>query len=277
MSMIRGFWDPVGWTRVNLRVLALGGAALVACALGAPAHAAAATGPVVTNVLETGPSRGITGFRATFNRAMNRAEARTVANYALFGIRAGGARTRIPLRSAVYSPSKRSVKATAARPFAQTRFRRLRIHFNGRRGGLADLRGRLLDGNRDGRAGGDAVSRFRLITGTNVSFRDRDGDRATISIRNGGRLDAIAPIGGPPRQNSQFWVLDPNANQSTLSGTVRPAPNSDGTVTVAEISGTSGIDTTAIVATLPCPPPPDRRCRIQVNTLTFSSNATGIG
>jgi hypothetical protein len=275
--MIRGFWDRVGWTRVNLRVLALGGAALVACALGAPAHAAAATGPVVTEVLETGPSRGITGFRATFNRPMNRAEARTVANYALFGIRASGARTRIPLRSRVHLPSRRSVKATAVRPFAQTQFRRLEVRFNGHRGGLEGVRGRRMDGNRDGRAGGDAVSRFRLISGTNVSFRDRDGDRATISIRNGGQLDAIAPIGGPPTQNSQFWILDPIAGGSTLSGTVRPTPTSDGTLTIAEISGTGGVDTTEIIATAPCPPPPDRRCVIRVNTLTFSSNATGIG
>jgi hypothetical protein len=151
------------------------------------------------------------------------------------------------------------------------------MRFNGRRGGLTGVRGRLLDGDRDGRAGGDAISRFRLITGTSVSFRDRDGDRATIRIRNGGRLDAIAPVGGPPTQNSQFWVLDPIAGQSTLSGTVRPAPTSDGTVTVAEISGIGGVDTTQIVVTTACPPPPERRCAVQVNTLTFSSNATGIG
>jgi hypothetical protein len=255
---------------------ALAGTAIPATgAVGAPA--AAASGPVVTKVLETGPSRGITGFRATFNRAMNRAEVRTVANYALFGVRANGARTRIPLRSVAYSRSRRSVKVTAARPFAQTRFRRLEMRFNGRRGGLTGVRGRLLDGDRDGRAGGDAISRFRLITGTSVSFRDRDGDRATITIRNGGRLDAIAPIGGPRRQKTQFWVLDPIAGRSTLSATVQTTPRADGTVTVAEISGTGGVDTTEIIVTQPCPPPPEKRCVVRVNTLTFSSNATGIG
>src|SRR5439155_11702418 len=111
------------------------------------------------------------------------------------------------------------------------------------------------------------VFRFALFSGTTVTFTDRDRDRATLSIANGGSLDGIRPIRGSATQNTQFWILDPIALRSTLSGTVRRSSTGDGIVVIAEIIGLDKKEFTPLLS----------NTSFRVNTLTFSSNATGIG
>jgi hypothetical protein len=224
------------------------------------------TGPVITRVLETGPSRGITGAVLQFNEDLDPTRAGNVANYSLFGIGQGGRRTRIALGSAAYDPVARTVTLTAGAPFMQTQFRQLMLRVNGRRGGLTDLAGNR-PGARNRRPGGDAVFRFAVFSGTTVTFTDRDGDRATLNIANGGRLDGIRPLQGPATQNTQFWILDPIALRSTLGGSVQRSPRGDGIVVIAEIIGLDKKEFTPLLS----------NTSFRVNTLTFSSNATGIG
>ncbi len=97
---------------------------------------------------------------------------------------------------------------------------------DGRRG-LRDRNGMRLDGNRNGRPGGTAVFRFELITGTVVSFAEPDGDRAILNLTGGGSLDGITPISGPRTQHTQFWILDPIARMTKLSGSVTRASSAD--------------------------------------------------
>src|SRR5205823_5330234 len=127
------------------------------------------------------------------------------------------------------------------------------------------------------RLGSDAVLQFEVFSGTTATFTDRDRDQATLNIANGGSLDGIRPIPvrGPGRkttrvsatQNTQFWILDPIALRSTLSGTVRRSSTGDGIVVIAEIIGLDKKEFTPLL----------RNTSFRVNTLTFSSNATGIG
>jgi hypothetical protein len=222
-------------------------------------------GVMALKVGETGKSRGITGFRAAFSGRLDKQSAQKVRNYAFVGTRPDGTRARIALRSARYLPRRRAVRVRVAEPFEQTNFTKLRIQLKGRRGGLTDAKGRRLDGDRDGRPGGDAPFRFRVISGKTVTFTDRDGDQAKITIKRGGRLDGIAPIGGPAEQRTQFWILDPIALRSTLSGTVRP--RGDGIVVIAEIIGLDKVNTSALL----------QNSQFKVNVLTQTSNATGRG
>jgi hypothetical protein len=246
------------------RVLCL---TLACSAIAAPAGAAAAAGPLVTTLGETGASRGITGFRVKFDRAMDAARADRVGNYVLVGVSGSGRRTRIGLLSAASEAAGRRVKVTTVRPFNQRRFRRLEIRLRGGPGGLTDTRGRRLDGDQNGRAGGDALIRFGLRLGSTLRVRERDGDRATIRLRRGGTIDAIVPIGGPTTLRTQFWILDPIAFRSTLSGVVQQSPSGDGIVVIAEIIGLDKVNTRPLLT----------NTSFRVNTLTFSSNATGIG
>jgi hypothetical protein len=240
---------------------------LALCAVAAPPSAAAAAGPLVTKLGETGASRNISGFRVTFDRAMDATRAGRVGNYVLVGVDRYGQRTRIGLLSAASEAAGRRVKITAVQPFNQRQFRRLEIRLRGGPGGLTDTRGRRLDGDRNGRAGGDALIRFGLRFGTTLRLTERDGDRATITLRRGGSLDAIVPIGGPRTLRTQFWIVDPISRQSTLSGTVQRSPSSNGIVVIAEIIGLDKTIATPLLT----------NTRFRVNTLTFSSNATGIG
>lgn len=224
------------------------------------------TGPVITRVLETGPSRGITGAVLQFDEDLDPARAGNVANYSLFGIGRGGRRTRITLSSAAYDPVARTVTLAASAPFMQTNFRQIMFRVNGRRNGVTDFAGNRL-GARNRRPGGDAVLQFAVFSGTTVTFTDRDGDRATLNIANGGRLDGIRPLRGPASQTTQFWILDPIALRSTLSGAVQRSPRGDGLVVIAEIIGLDKKEFTPLLT----------NTSFRVNTLTFSSNATGLG
>jgi len=202
-----------------------------------------------------------------FNEDLRPASAERLRNYSFFAF-AGGRRQRIALGSAVYDPVTRAVTLTVREPFGQTQFTRLQIIVRGTRGGVTDLRRNLLDGEPDGEPGGDAVSRFRVFSGTAVSFRDLDGDLATLVLTGGGSIDGIEPIRAPERrvprrQLTQFWILDPIALKSTLDGTVRP--RGDGIVVIAEIIGLDKKEFTPLIT----------NPSFRVNTLTFSSNATG--
>ncbi len=106
------------------------------------------------------------------------------------------------------------------------------------------------------------VATFNVLSGRSLTFKDADGDVATITIDGPGRLDAITDARS---KKTQFWILDPIALRSTLSGTVRP--KGDGIVVIAEIIGLDKKEFTPLLT----------NTSFKVNTLTFSSNATGIG
>ena len=235
------------------------------------------TGPTIVRMLETGKSRGITGAVLTFNEDLNPTQARDIRNYALIGVKGTnlkvtGAKARrnqtpIALGSAVYDPIERTVTLTASQPFMQTQFQQLLFKVNGQRQhGVRDLAGNLLN-TRNRRGGGDSQFQFAVFSGTTVSFTDRDGDVATLNIANGGSLDGIRPLKGPATQNTQFWILDPIALRSTLSGSVQRGTRGDGIVVIAEFIGLDKKEFTPLL----------NNTSFRVNTLTFSSNATGKG
>lgn len=227
------------------------------------------TGPILLRIGLTGPSRGITGAVLHFNEDLRPVSAENLRNYSFFAF-AGGRRQRIALGSAVYDPAMRAVTLTVSEPFGQTQFTRLQIIVRGKKGGLIDLRRNLIDGEPDGEPGGDAVFQFRVFSETAVTFRDLDGDLATLVLTGGGQLDGVVPIRAPERrapkrQRTQFWILDPIALKSTLSGTVLETSGSNGIVVIAEIIGLDKKEFTPLIT----------NPRFRVNTLTFSSNATG--
>src|SRR5206468_11126798 len=130
-------------------------------------------------------------------RSINPAPARNRANYT-FPTK-GKKKTRLTLTSATYDPVARTATITVA-PFSQTLFKELEITVSGKKNGIRDTAGNLLDGDANGKPGGDAVVTFRVFSGTSITFTDRDGDQATLRIADGGRLDGITPIKAPKTQ-----------------------------------------------------------------------------
>ena len=223
-------------------------------------------GPQVEFIGLTGPSRGISGAVVHFNEDMDPATAVNLANYRLTAIRRNGTAVLKQFTAAVYDPVGRKVTLTLD-PFEQTRFFRMGLRVKGSAGGVTDLAGNLLDGDRNSRRGGDAVQIFEIFSGTRLSFLDRDGDRVILVITAGGgtRLDGVRPIGGPRTQLTQFWVVDPVALVSTLDGAVIRSATGDGIVVISEIIGLDKKEFTPIT----------KNSSFRFNRLTFSPIATG--
>ena len=223
-------------------------------------------GPQVEFIGLTGPSRGISGAVVHFNEDIDPATAVNLANYRLLAIRRNGTAVRKPFTAAVYDPVGRKVTLTLD-PFEQMRFFRMGLRVKGSAGGVTDLAGNLLDGDRNHQRGGDAVQIFEVFSGSRLKFTDRDGDRVTLAITAGGgtRLDGVRPIGGPATQLTQFWVVDPIALVSTLNGSVIPSRTGDGIVVIAEIIGLDKKEFTPITT----------NSAFRFRRLTFSPIATG--
>ena len=195
------------------------------------------TGPQVTRIGLTGPSRGITGAVVHFNEDLDPATAQNPDNYTLTGTGLRGGSQRLKFSSAVYDLATRTVTLQAAQPFIQTQFRQFDFRVNGKRGGVTDAVGNLLDGNERGKSGGDATLKFKVFTGLTVSITDRDGDQATLVLDVGGSIDGILPIKAPKTQLIQFWLLDVISLESTLTGTIKKGPKGNGIIVIAEIIG----------------------------------------
>jgi len=229
-----------------------------------------ATGPLVEFIGLTGPSRGIDGAVVHFNEDMDPATVQNVDNYQFIAAGGHGRPEKKPITSAVYDPVERRVTLTFA-PFEQTDFKKTALRINGkpskgsRPTGVSDVAGNLLDGDRNGKAGGDAVQLFKVFSSEAVTFKDRDGDRVTLEVTGGGHLDGVLPHGGPAAQTTQFWIVDPISLQTTLSGSVQKSSRGDGIVVIAEIIGLDKKELTPLLTNR----------AIRVNTLTFSSDATG--
>jgi hypothetical protein len=222
--------------------------------------------PQVRQVLLTGPSRGISGATVQFSEDMNESTVENLANYT-FTARGRG-RITIALTSANYDPATRTVVLAASQTFAQTEFKTLEFKVKGKSGGVQDMAGNRLDGTGRGRPGSDSISRFAVFSGTTITLTDRDGDQGTLTLANGGRLDGIVPVKNKNRgQRTQFWILDPVPLRSTLTGSVTKGTTGDGIIVIAEIIGLDKKDFTPLLSST----------SFRVNTLTFSSNATGIG
>jgi hypothetical protein len=193
--------------------------------------------------------------------------AQNLANYKLVGRGAPGGKQTIQFTSAVYDAATRTVRLTAATPFRQAQFDRLEFEVRGKKGGVKDFAGNLLDGDTNGKPGGNAELLFRVFSGTTVTVRDGDGDIATLTVdTNTTTIDGIEPIRAPKTQLIQFWLVNVTPLDTTLSGSIRPSRTGDGIVVVAEIIGLDKKEFR----------PNTLLAGFTFNRLTYSTNATGL-
>lgn len=222
-------------------------------------------GPQVTFIGLTGPSRGIDGAVVHFDEDLNEASAENLANYTLIAVPRRGRTQRVAFTSAIYDPVGRTV--TLGLPaFEQTDFKKTAVRVIGKLGGVTDLAGNLLDGNRNGRPGGNAMQLFRIFSGETVTVRDKDGDKLTLTLANGGHIDGVLPLGGPQTQEIQFWIVDPISLVSVASGSVTRSRRGNGLIVVAEIIGLDKKEFAPLIT----------NSSIIVRRLTFSPDATGL-
>lgn len=222
-------------------------------------------GPQITFVGLTGPSRGIDGAVIHYNEDLDPVSATNLENYTFIAVPRRGRVHRVAVNSAAYDPVGRTV-TLGVPAFEQTDFKRTAIKVNGKKGGVTDLEGNVLDGNRNGKPGGNATQIFKIFSGEKVTVKDKDGDRLTLILANGGHIDGVLPMNGPQTQDIQFWVVDPISLVTVASGSVKPSKRGDGLVVIAEIIGLDKKDFHPLVT----------NPSIIVNRLTFSPDATGL-
>ena len=182
-----------------------------------------------------GPSGTIQSFSFAFDLALDPARAVDLRNYHLFAMgRAGvfGPSTRrtLALRSATYNPATNTVTLIPKKSLASGLF--FEVMVDGTSGhGVSDTTGRLIDGNGDGQPGGDYVALF--ARGKALTYRDRDGDVVSVTLRGGGVLELSQRADGTIQQ---LRVVGAVPGRSVLSGRVVRSGKGDGRTTLGRIA-----------------------------------------
>ena len=102
--------------------------------------------------------------------------------------------------------------------------------------GVSDTTGRLIDGNGDGQPGGDYVAVF--ARGKTLSYRDRDGDLVSVTLRGGGVLELSQRADGTIQQ---LRVVGAVPGRSVLSGRVVRSGKGNGKTMLGAIVGLDGV------------------------------------
>ena len=169
-----------------------------------------------------------------FSEDMDPIAVTNLTYYSLTTVPKKGRPASVQFDSAAYDPTLRMVTLKLNQGFMQTESKKLALRIRARgTTGVKDAYGNLLDGNRDGKIGGDAVQLFKVFSGETLKFRDRDGDKVTLELTGGGHLDGVLPLGGPPDQQTQFWIVDPISLVTRLNGTVTKSRTGNGIVVIA--------------------------------------------
>jgi hypothetical protein len=146
---------------------------------------------------------------------------------------------RVALVSARYDAAADRVILTPASPLpVNTLYRVVVNHLTtpGAGSGVADRSGNLLDGDGDGRPGGPFVA--DVGAGTNLSYRNQDGDRVTLRLSQGGRMDLWLDADGEARRLSFSGTV---ARRSKLSGTLARSRAGNGRTARPALEGEAGV------------------------------------
>jgi hypothetical protein len=111
---------------------------------------------------------------------------------------------------------------------------------------LTDARGNILDGDGDFTTG-DAHT-VLLGRGTKFSIIDAAGDKGSLKLAKGGVMEFRLGL-GDAAPNVQ--LLDVVAGSSALSGKVKKSKTGDGRVTIASLTGTTGVNLEKLVRCSP--------------------------
>ena len=189
-------------------------------------------GPTV-QALRTDTGRGGADLVVTFSDEVTNL---TAANFA---VRTPGRDGRFgtsddrttPVRSVSFLPGQRTARVSLGRGFRPGQLQQLVLRPEGGPAGVA------LDGDANGRPGGSFAATFGV--GSDLRFTDVDGDRVTLRLRGGGRLETL---GGADGAVQQVRVVGARSGRTVLSGEVRRARSGgDGRVDLPAVLGLDGV------------------------------------
>jgi hypothetical protein len=180
------------------------------------------------------PGGSIGTLVLTFSEALATAPALATSNYSVLafgrdGLPGTADDRAIPVAGLALDPTATVLTITLGAGIPAGQFAQLAV--SGVAGGLTDLAGNLLDGDANGQPGGTYLSTF--ARGTNLAYRDADGDQVSLGIRGGGLMELTRDSRG---EAQVVRVVNPVPFRSTLFGSVRRG-SGRGTTTIQRISG----------------------------------------
>lgn len=183
----------------------------------------------------------------SFSEALNPAKATNLQNYTLTsagpdGIFGNGDDFSAGIATAKYDAALETVTLTPKTAIPTGQF--VKVFVNGSSDkAVADPSGLKLDGEfmgslptGDGTPGGD----FTIIqaAAASLSYKDHDGDAVSISLQNGGILQLIRSLDG---EGKLLSIIDAIAGMTALNGSVTMSGGGDGTTTLKQIFGLTGV------------------------------------
>lgn len=188
------------------------------------------TGSVVTNLVEN-VAAGRASLVVTFSEPLAPASAEYLANYSVRNVNAPGS---IPVVSARYDVTAQTVTLGLARPTPANRPVALTI--NGGLTGVTGLDGVLFDGDNDQQPGGNYIA--LLTEGRSINFVDSAADRANIRLTGPGEMQLVQLPNGDP---TSLRIDGAVAGRTTLTGSLRPGPGSQGTISFPQLVGITNV------------------------------------
>jgi hypothetical protein len=213
----------------------------------------AAASPIVAQQF-VGTPEGITSVVLTFNVALDPATAQNPDSYELIkkfrsdgsdgfggfgGKEADSSNSHVPLESATYDAAANTVTLLPKNVFTLRQSFTVIVARGKGPNAIMTAAGTALDGNSNGRPGDDAILRFKANVRKRYSFREADGDRATIRVEDGpGRFLYFNPKRG--LSSPSFFLRETDAS-TVITGTVKKGKRGDGVVDIAQITGVGQI------------------------------------
>jgi hypothetical protein len=242
------------------------------------------TGPTLVGEGLLGSAQAVTGIVLTFNQPLDPATAQNVNAYSIgrhvtsgsssnllndlgglfFTARPGGVARpgiarpdivlhparkgvhggRVAFTSAIYDDATMSVTLTPAYPIKATKFFRY-IHVSGMgTTAVTNTLGQAVQGN-DGGVGNIRLG-FKPHQGKTVRYTDAEDQRVMLKLKGPGTIVAFLRTGPDP----QPIILLENtyAGRSSLTGSVKPNPGSNGISNLQELAGVSNCDATGVTS-----------------------------
>lgn len=178
-----------------------------------------ATSPQVDSFNFNAANNHISKITVTFTEDVIATSARKLSNYAVFTLNKNGKVGHlVKLVSGKYDPGTFTATLIPAKPLAGNKIYQLNV--NGK-GTITDLAGNQLDGD----ANGTPMGTFHGIFGygRKLSYADSNNDLVSFSLSGPGNLKLVAP-----ELSVTLDVLDPEADQSILTGKVSKRKGGDG-------------------------------------------------
>ncbi|HWE96341.1 MAG TPA: hypothetical protein VG269_20425 [Tepidisphaeraceae bacterium] len=217
-------------------------------------------GPRLLGVTLQGSATACTGIVMKFNEALDPTSAQDIHDYSVGRVSQGSSsdsglsflpflarpkvspykNNKVVITSAVYDDATQTVTLIPSAPFKAWKFfRTIRVKGTGK-DVVKDVAGNAFDGKGIG-APSDLVFTYVYHHGKHVSFKDSDGDVVHLDLKGPGEIFLIQQ----PHKNPSpmIFMSGTTAAKSVLTGTVRKTRTGDGTVVIAELEGTSFVQT----------------------------------